>query len=53
MTAAPKMQNPGPGHYEDNKGLEQVVNRKTAGKNGTFGCTERRFAPKNGGIQVS
>ena len=39
------MISPGPGQYEEKKAIENDVMKKTQGKNGTFGCTEHRFAP--------
>ena len=43
---------PGPGTYEDGRALESEVHKRTMGKQGTFGCTEKRFAPKAGGQSI-
>jgi hypothetical protein len=53
MIGAQKLTTPGPGHYDDGRLLEQQVMRKTLGKPGTFGCTEKRFAPKPGQTMMS
>ena len=43
---------PGPGAYQENNDLRTQVMKKTTDprKNGTFGCTEKRFAPRTGAL---
>jgi len=37
------LETPGPGQYQA-KGLKDSLTKKVWGKQGAFGCTERRFA---------